>query len=412
MPWRKYKSTEGKYGKIYKICKGVQVRYDARKKWTIFVTAKGQRSNTTVGEGRENFIKAIKAAEMVAEKLENLPHDFGHAKPEEETVSFQKYSEEWLENNRGQWDLLTHEKYEGNLRLHVWPFDEFCDPLAKISRRATKKRLRDLLKIRSSATVKSVYTVLSGIFSEAIDDKYIDFNPASGLLKKILPPVEKRNIKDADPFDIDDRDLFLETAKKTCLWRDVVILRVMAFTGMRLGETLAMQLQHFDFRKMNYYTSRSFRQHRFGTPKQGRKRFVDLPDFLVEDIKRYVTHLKKKSMSSGKGGEVDYLFLDPTDPPWPVSQRKIQGLMGRVCKEAELKVRHPHDLRHTYATILLMAHTSPAYIQRQLGHSKIQTTIDVYGHWIPGEGREGLEDALTGIDRKMHISAYKKEGST
>jgi integrase len=67
-----------------------------------------------------------------------------------------------------------------------------------------------------------------------------------------------------------------------------------------------------------------------------------------------------------------------------------------VCKAAGLETRNPHDLRHTYATILLMAGMSPAYVQRQLGHSSISITVDIYGHWVPGEGRAGLEAALAG----------------
>jgi integrase len=39
---------------------------------------------------------------------------------------------------------------------------------------------------------------------------------------------------------------------------------------------------------------------------------------------------------------------------------------------------------------------SPAYVQRQLGHSSIAITVDIYGHWIPGEGRAGLEAPLAG----------------
>ena len=47
-------------------------------------------------------------------------------------------------------------------------------------------------------------------------------------------------------------------------------------------------------------------------------------------------------------------------------------------------------LRHTYATILLMDHYSPAYVQKQLGHHSISMTVDIYGHWIPGEGKKDL----------------------
>ncbi|MBU0731145.1 MAG: tyrosine-type recombinase/integrase [Proteobacteria bacterium] len=74
----------------------------------------------------------------------------------------------------------------------------------------------------------------------------------------------------------------------------------------------------------------------------------------------------------------------------------IPGVMKKVCARGELRVRNPHDLRHTYATIMLMAHQSPAYVQQQLGHSSITTTVDVYGHWIQGEGRKNLEEALMG----------------
>ena len=94
------------------------------------------------------------------------------------------------------------------------------------------------------------------------------------------------------------------------------------------------------------------------------------------------------------------MFEDLEDPSdngyWPLSQRKIQRLVERVCKGAKLIVRNPHDLRHTYATTLLMAHVSPGYVQMQLGHSSISITMDVYCHWIPGQGRSGLEEALLG----------------
>jgi len=59
---------------------------------------------------------------------------------------------------------------------------------------------------------------------------------------------------------------------------------------------------------------------------------------------------------------------------------------------------------------------SPPYAQKKLGRSSVAITVDVYGHWIPGEGRAGLEDALTGSEkvvpnpvRKMHIFAYESK---
>jgi integrase len=90
-----------------------------------------------------------------------------------------------------------------------------------------------------------------------------------------------------------------------------------------------------------------------------------------------------------QGSEIGYLFPAFT-------QRVIQRALERACRAAKVRIRSPHDLRHTYATILLMDHYSPAYVQKQLGHHSITMTVDVYGHWIPGEGRRDLRKTLTG----------------
>ena len=148
---------------------------------------------------------------------------------------------------------------------------------------------------------------------------------------------------------------------------------------------------------------------------------MDLPRFLVDDLTSYCRHLKKESLKQGRAGQIDLLFTDPTtNHRWPYSQRKVQMLVKRVCRSAGLKIRNPHDLRHTYASLLLTAHQSPGYVQRQLGHSSISITMDIYCHWIPGEGRNGLEDALGGgttdaavpnRGESSHIFPYIKKGS-
>ena len=127
-------------------------------------------------------------------------------------------------------------------------------------------------------------------------------------------------------------------------------------------------------------------------------------------------HLQKDNLKQGRGQTVDLLFVDPKEAGlWPYSQPKVHGLVKKVCKAAGLAIRNPHDLRHTYATLLLMAHQSPGYVQKQLGHYSISITMDIYCHWIPGEGRRGLEAALGGEKvvpnrvRNPHIFACMKK---
>ena len=122
----------------------------------------------------------------------------------------------------------------------------------------------------------------------------------------------------------------------------------------------------------------------------------------MTEIRGYAVRLRNEKLQNANGMETDLLFPDPEPGNRkPYSQRKIQTTVKKVCKLAGLRVRNPHDLLHTYATILLMAHQSPAYLRKQLGHSSIKTTVDICGHWISGEGRGGLDEAPGGkIERK------------
>jgi integrase len=64
-----------------------------------------------------------------------------------------------------------------------------------------------------------------------------------------------------------------------------------------------------------------------------------------------------------------------------------------------------------------MANTPSKYVQQQLGHSSISITLDIYGHWIQGEGKDRLDEVFGdgGIvqnpGQELHISAYRKKGS-
>ncbi len=155
-------------------------------------------------------------------------------------------------------------------------------------------------------------------------------------------------------------------------------------SGMRLGEVLAMCWENLDSRNCQYNVAETTRHGRFGPPKSG-KRYIDLDETLVGKLDTHIKNLRKDCMAAGDLPH--YLFPG-------ITQRMVQTAMRRGCMAARLRIRSPRDLRHTYTTILLMAHISPAYVQKQLGHRSISMTMDIYGHWVPGEGRERLDQAL------------------
>ena len=78
-----------------------------------------------------------------------------------------------------------------------------------------------------------------------------------------------------------------------------------------------------------------------------------------------------------------------------------QNIVNRHFKPLLMRAGLPnmrwHDLRHSYATLLLSRGTHPTYVQISLGHASVQLTLDCYSHWMPSMGRntaEGIDEAL------------------
>lgn len=373
-----YPKKEGKHGPIYQISEGLYVTFNEYGSWAVIFKRGTERKKKSFGKTEEDLRKAIKAAELLAAKLGLT------LEKQISAISFGKFIEEWYSLNEQRWQPGTRERYQCIIRDFLRPFHNL--PMEQVDRTRVKRLLVDLLKIRSANTVAVVHAVISGIFSEAIDLGYTEVNPAYGLLKKILPPKNKRNLTEPDPFNGEDLGEFLEAAWNKLSKAFPLILEIMAMTGMRLGETLAMCWENLDSRNCQYNVAETTRHGRFGPPKSG-KRHIDLDETLVGKLDTHIKKLRKDCMAAGVLPH--YLFPG-------ITQRMVQGAVRGACMAARLRTRSPHDLRHTYATLLLMDHYSPAYVQKQLGHHSISMTVDIYGHWISGEGKKDLTKTLRG----------------
>lgn len=385
-----YPTREGKYGLIYEIATGVRVSSSIDGTWEVSVKYQGFRDRKRFGRDLE---KALKYGELVAAKLDILQ------KPPTEGLTLytlEQAAQDWMAANRAKWKPNTLERYSGLVRGFVLPALG-QKPLDKVDRNAVKDLLVDTLAIRSAKHVEVLHCVISGIFSEAIDRGRVHENPASGLAHKVLPAKRKRNESSPDPFSRDDLQKVMDAARNYCRPTVALVLETLAYTGMRLGECLAMHRDNLDAGNSQYMVKETVRNGKFGEPKTGR-RLIDLMEENAKSLQSHILNLRRESMSQGI--EIGYLFPAFT-------QRVIQRALERACRTAKVRIRSPHDLRHTYATLLLMDHYSPVYVQKQLGHHSITMTVDVYGHWIPGEGRRDLQKTLTG-GKSPHLGLAPK----
>jgi integrase len=374
-----YPKKEGKHGPIYQIAEGLYITPNKWGSWLVVLKRGTQRKKKAFGKGGENLNRAFKAAELLAAKLGLT------LEKQDAEKTFGEMAKEWFELNASRWKPGTIERYECIIRDFLRPLEKML--LTEVAKVQVKQLLAELLKIRSPKTVEVIHAVISGIFTEAIELGYTERNPAHGLLKRVLPAKRKRVRNLPDPFTQQDLGLFLEAAWSKLSPPYPIILEVMAMTGMRLGEALMMNEENLDKANCQYFIKEAVRAGVVGTPKTG-ERLIDLDQETIEKLEVHIKMMRKRALAEGRLLE-RYLFPG-------VTHRMIQRAVETACRAARLRRRNPHDLRHTYATILLMDHISPAYVQKQLGHSSISITVDLYGHWIPGEGKKDLVKALRG----------------
>ena len=72
-----------------------------------------------------------------------------------------------------------------------------------------------------------------------------------------------------------------------------------------------------------------------------------------------------------------------------------------ILKQAGLKHRGFHSLRHTHASNLISQNVNMKYISERLGHSSIIVTMDIYGHCFSDDSRTQIEEALTNLDKRL-----------
>ncbi|MFW5650691.1 MAG: tyrosine-type recombinase/integrase [Acetivibrio ethanolgignens] len=155
------------------------------------------------------------------------------------------------------------------------------------------------------------------------------------------------------------------------------------WTGMRLGELLALTIGDVDFEKRTINISKSY-QRLSGkdiitepkTPKS--KRIITIPQFLVIDLQDYISGIYRPERK-------DRLF--------PITKYYLEHEMQRGIKESGVKRIRLHDLRHSHASMLVEMGFSPLEIANRLGHEKIETTLNTYSHLYPDK-QEKLADRL------------------
>lgn len=288
------------------------------------------------------------------------------AKKEVSEELFSDYFERWIRvYKEGAVRKVTMNKY---LLAYSWlkkliPNLKMCD----MDRTAYQRLLNDYAKFHERQTTMDFHHQLKGAILDAVDEGLIPRDPTRKAIIKGKEPREKKP-KYLSQFEL--HTLLANLDLKGDVNWDWLILLV-AKTGMRFSEALAITPKDFDFSHQALSIGKTW------------------------DYKGKGGFLPTKNKTSVRKIQIDWQTVvqfselvknKPEDEPLfvgcKVYNSTVNDVLRRRCKLARIPTISIHGLRHTHASLLLFAGVSIASVARRLGHASINTTQKTYLHII------------------------------
>ncbi len=282
-------------------------------------------------------------------------------------ILFCEYYKQWVEvYKRGAIREATMSKY---LMTQKWV--ERLVPELKVSemtRSAYQQLLNDYAKEHERQTTLDFHHQLKGAILDALDEGLIPRDPTRKAIIKGKTPKAKK-IKYLNQFELHTLIVDLNIGEEVN-WDWFILL--VAKTGMRFSEALAITPADFDFARQTLSISKTW------------------------DYKGDGGFLPTKNSSSVRKIQIDWQIVVkfselvknlPEDKPIFVGEEKIYNstvndVLARHCKACGISEISIHGLRHTHASLLLYAGVSIASVARRLGHASMTTTQKTYLHII------------------------------
>jgi len=212
------------------------------------------------------------------------------------------------------------------------------------------------------------------VLNYASKHRWVDYNAAQHIERLRDPrPVDERAI-DTNIFAPDEIRRLVD-AMPDNVYRRIVMTAV--FTGMRQGEILGLQWGDIDCNSRQAHVRRTWKEKQFHEPKTKHSaRKVDLPELLIHELRAWKLRCPKS--------DLDLVF--PNEAGNPVSHSNLlQRAFYPGLRRAGLRKIRFHDLRHSFASLMLANGEDIVRVSRLLGHSSPVVTLGVYSHLLPRE---------------------------
>jgi integrase len=330
------------------------------------------------GEQRTKTFDRRVDAERYLTTIESSKLTGSYVDPARSRVTVGEWADRWL---AGQAHLkpTTRERYAGIVRKHIrlrWGTTRLAD----VTHADVQSWVTKLSRIAEPATVRKIHRVLSLILTLAVRDGRLIRNPAAAIKLPRPQSLEQRYLTHEQVHELARAAAGPASPSKhrrlderhNDQYRLIVLF--LAYTGVRFGEMAALRVRRIDFLRRRAMIAESVTlvgsNQVWGTPKGHEKREVPIPRFLVDQLAEHVR---------GKAPD-DLVFAGVRGGGalrGPIFRR---AAFDRAAEAINMHGLHPHELRHTAASLAIAAGADVKVVQKMLGHKSATMTLDQYGH--------------------------------
>ena len=288
-------------------------------------------------------------------------------------MSFGSMTEIYLADMGPRLKLNTLRHKEYLIQKRVLPF--FKDlPMNEITPAHVRRWQSQLLADGVAPTyARTINNQLSAIFNYACKYYGLGVNPA-----RLAGTVGKKH---ADEMSFWTVEQFNEVIPHVTRRPARTALSVLFWTGLRLGELLALTPQDIDLEARTLTVNRSWQsiggEEVVTEPKTPRsRRVIPLPEKLCDELRDYIAALYEPQ---------------PNDRLFPYTKNYFHTQMQKACDASGIEKIRLHDLRHSHAALLIKLGTPILLVSERLGHESVETTLRTYGHLYPSASAEAVQ---------------------
>lgn len=334
--------------------------------------------------GKQRYIRrqgftSLKAAKDELLKIEYLVSTNQYFKSVK-SGKFGDVLDEWLKLHKETVKASTWRYIERRVNNHVRPYfkDMYVDKI-------TLRHCQDFVnKTFKKAPVAYVYSlsIVKNTLDYALRLGMIENNPMLYVIK----PKKQASISDKHDnyYNKDELKKFLDVAKDTSL-KKYTLFRLLAYSGMRIGECLALTWHDLDYKNntiaINKTLARTNNGLRIQTPKtKASNRVISLDNETIQVLKMWQLEQRKQLLKVGINAMDSKQLIFSNGKNSFIIVPTVRLAIKQIAKKAGIHSITTHGFRHTHATLLFASGLDIKQVQARLGHSNVQTTLNIYTH--------------------------------